>query len=101
MSTERRLAGIKQGARISRLGERPIVLEHSTGKRIWLQCLTFSYMRGLRVYSSSNFLMPPRKPLVEICFHLQEDWKNRGQAVTEHLAIRKRVQRKGNCSSSI
>lgn len=58
-------------------------------------------MRGLRVYSFSNFLMPPRKFLLEICFHLWEDGKNEGQTVIEHLAIRKRVQRRGNCSSRI
>lgn len=45
-------------------------------------------MRGLQDYSFSNFLMPPRKLLVEICFHLWENWKNESQTVTAHLAMR-------------
>lgn len=92
---------MKQG--ISRLGKRLTMLKLSTGKRIWLQSdwRTSSYMRGLQVYYFSNFLMPPRKLLLEICFHLREDWKNEGQTVTEHLAIRNGVQRRGNCSSRI
>lgn len=103
-SAEGRSAGIKQEARISRLVKKAdhVATEHRKEKLAAVSdWRPFSYMRGLQVYSFPNFLMPPRKLLVEICFHLWEDWKNEGQTVTEHLAIRKRVQRRGNCSSRI
>lgn len=40
LTTEGRSAGIKQEARISRLGKKLIMLQQTTGRRNWLQCLT-------------------------------------------------------------
>lgn len=91
LTTEGRSAGIKREARICRLGKKAdhVATEHRKEKLAAVSdWRPFSYMRGLQVYSFSNFLLPPRKLLVEICFHLWEDWKNEGQTVAEHLAIR-------------